>query len=65
MTTATADTSYRVTAPLVIVRGARGSQGLFYRDTVIGRWDTGDQGHDEPKPDEIGRLLDLGMIEAI
>lgn len=60
----TTATSYVVVAPCVVVKGARGSAGTFYEGQQIRPW-LCDNGSDSADPEEIARLVDLGMIKAV
>jgi hypothetical protein len=61
----TTTTAYRVTAPCVVVKGERGSQGIFYQGDTLHPWDTAAAGTDYADDTEITRLLNDGFIEQV
>jgi hypothetical protein len=57
-------TSYVVIRPCVVVKGARGSAGVFYADSTVLPWDCAN-GRDSATPEELNRLVELGFIRAV
>ena len=56
--------TYRVVAPCVVIRGERGSNGIFYQGEVVRTWHRSD-GNDMATADVLTRLAQDGFLTAI